>query len=324
VGTDSGKKLVLLVDDVAESRRATRRLVDSLGYDVREADGGLAALDLALAKKPDIVLLDVRMPGIDGFETARRYRSQVSELTPIVMVTALDDLETRVCSIDAGANDVLVKPTERALLSVRLRTLLDQAEKFDALTACQQIAFALTKAVETKSRHTSGHARRCGLWASKMGRDSGFSAERLAVLQAAGLLHDVGKIGVPDSILEKPGPLSEPELDVMRTHPILGDLIIKAGKIDPVVAQCARSHHERMDGRGYPDGVSVGTLPIEVRIVQVADAFDALTSNRPYRRAIAAREAVRVLREGAQEGHFDGSTVEIVSELVERKEIILH
>jgi putative two-component system response regulator len=323
VGTTPAKS-VLLVDDLEESRRASRRLVESLGYKVTDVSDGLAALDSAKTKKPDLLLLDVRMPGMDGFEVARRYRAEVSERTPIVMLTALDDLETRVRSIDAGANDVLTKPAERSLVAVRLRTLLEHEEKFDKLTACQQSAFALVKAVETKSKHTSGHARRTALWASKMGRDFGLSAERVAIVQAGGLLHDVGKIGVPDAILEKPSDLTPDEVDVMHTHPNLGDLIIKAGSIDPIVAQCARNHHERMDGRGYPDRLPLATLPIEVRIVQVADVFDALTSHRPYRRASPPREAIRVLRDGVADGQFEPESVAIIAELVARREIVLH
>jgi response regulator RpfG family c-di-GMP phosphodiesterase len=311
-------KSVLVVDDAEECRASVRRLVESLGYEVRAVGDGEAALDASSQKKPDLVLLDVSMPGIDGFETARQYRMRVSEQTPIVMLTGLDDMDTRLRSIEAGANDVLTKPARRELVDVRLRTLLEQEEKFARLTSCQQMAFALTKAVETRSKFTSGHARRTGHWAAKMGRELGLPSERVALLQAGGLLHDVGKIGVPENILDKPGALTDDETEIMQGHPRLGELIIKAGRIEPLVAQCVRSHHERMDGRGYPDGVKLGELPFEVRVVQVADVFDALTSNRPYRRASEPDEAVKIIREGVDEGQFCPEASRLLEALVDR------
>lgn len=313
---------MLLVDDSDECRASSRRLLESLGYDVADFDGATPALDAAARRRPDVALFDVRMPGIDGFELARQYRSTICELTPIVMLTALDDLETRVRAIDAGASDVLVKPAERRLLDVRLRTLLERRERVEMLTACQQIAIALNKAVETKSRFTSGHARRTSLWAARMGGELGFSVERLAILEAGGLLHDVGKIGVPDAILEKTSALTSDERELMKTHPRLGEMILKAGNIDPVVAACARSHHERMDGRGYPDGIPLATLPMEVRIIQVADAFDALTSHRPYRRGSSPEDAAEALQRGVDLQQFDPVAVDLLVRLVERHETL--
>jgi response regulator RpfG family c-di-GMP phosphodiesterase len=323
----TGTPSVLLVDDTDECRVASKHLIESLGYEVRDVSNGEDALDAAHSKRPDLMVLDVKMPGIDGIETARRYRRNISESTPIVVLTAMQDLETKVRAIEAGANEVLTKPTVRGLLGLHMRSLLEQEERLDQyvehgeMTACQRMALALTKAVETKSKHTSGHARRTALWSVKIGREIGFKPARVSVLHSAALLHDVGKIGIPESILDKPTKLTAEEMETMQKHPRLGESIIKSGHVDPVVAQCARSHHERMDGNGYPDGVPLDTLPLEVRIVQVCDVFDALTSHRPYRRASSTQEAVRLLRAGAGDGQFDPAAVELLAKLAKRKEI---
>lgn len=309
-------KTILVVDDSGISRGATRTLVESLGYHCIEAATGADALDLALKKPPDLVLLDVLMPGIDGFETAKRFRENISARTPIVMLTALDDVDTRVHSIQAGANDVLTKPSERKLLKVRIETLLDQIVRFERLSSTQNVALSLIKAMETKSKYTCGHSRRVGLWSAKIAEGFKFGGDRAAIIEIAGMLHDVGKIGVPDLILEKPSKLIDDERVIMRTHPYLGELILKSGATDPIVAQVAFCHHERMDGKGYPNGIPAGELPLEVRIVQVADVFDAITSRRPYQAATPPARAVELLQQGAGDGQLDDGVVQMLINLV--------
>ncbi|MBI3818006.1 MAG: response regulator [Planctomycetes bacterium] len=315
------KKSILLIDDGDECRGLTRELLSGLGYRCMEAEDGEKGLALATKDLPDLVLLDVRMPRMDGFETARLYRETISSRTPIVMLTALDDIDTRVRSIQAGANDVLTKPTERNLLRVRIETLLEQEVLYDKFAATQQVALALTKAMEAKSRFTSGHSQRTGLWAQKIGLELGLGEDRASILRIAGCLHDIGKIGVPDSLLEKPARLTDDEIAVMRTHPIIGELILKAGDADPIIIKCGRSHHERMDGRGYPDGVRGADLPIDVRIVTVADVFDAMTSRRPYQNPLAPVESVKLLKEAIDEGQLDGEVVRVIIDLVNSKRI---
>jgi putative two-component system response regulator len=310
------QKTILVVDDADESRRSSQALVESLGYRCVTADGGDTAIELGRQFDPHLVLLDVRMPGMDGYETARAYREKISQETPIVMLTALNGVETRVRSIQAGANDVLTKPTERALLEVRIQSLIHQIDRVKAASASHTVALSLIKAMETKSKHTSGHARRTGLWSGKLAEEFGFGPERIAIIEVAGMLHDVGKIGIPDLILDKPATLTDDENLVMRNHPVLGEIILKSGPADPIVVQSARNHHERMDGRGYPDGRPAIELPLEVRIVQVADVFDAMTSRRPYQSAAPPEKAIDLLRQGADEGQLDGGVVEKLVNLV--------
>ncbi|MFN0205789.1 MAG: HD domain-containing phosphohydrolase [Planctomycetota bacterium] len=309
-------KTILVVDDTDFSRKATRSLIESLGYHCIETSTGTDALEIARQKLPDLILLDILMPGIDGFETAKRYRENISVSTPIVMYTALDDVDTRVRSIQSGANDVLTKPTKRKLIEVRIRTLLDQFVRFERLSSTQNVAFALIKAMETKSKYTCGHSRRVGLWSAKIAEEFGLGEDRTAIIKIAGMLHDVGKIGVPDQILEKPSKLTDDEMTIMRTHPSLGELILKSGDADPIVLQVAHSHHERMDGKGYPDGIPAGELPLEVRIVQVADVFDAITSRRPYQGATPPERAVELLHQAAGDGRLDGEVVQMLVNVV--------
>lgn len=315
------RNLILIVDDSRDVREVIAALLESLDYRCVTADCGEKALEIALRERPDLVLVDVRMPGLDGFETVRRIREKISMRVPIVMLTGLDDVETRVCAIQSGANDILTKPVDRFLLDVRIQTLIEQEKLFDQVSATQHLALALLKAMEAKSRYSSGHARRTGLWAQRISIEFGFSAERALLMRSAGALHDIGKIGVPDAILEKPGPLTPEESEIMKTHTILGELILKSGETDPIIIEIARSHHERMDGGGYPDGKKAADLPVEVKIVQVADVFDAMTSRRPYQQATPPLKAVNLIKESAAQGQVDPQIVNILIELVRTKQI---
>ena len=318
----AAQQTVLIVDDRAESRRLARTMVESLGYRAVEAESGAAAVDRIATQVPDLVLLDVVMPGMDGFEVVRRIRSDAPRRIPVVMLTALDDLDTRVKSIEAGADDVLTKPLDASLLGVRLSSLLDHRVRVEKLTANQGAALSLARAVEAKSRYTVGHNARTAHWSAKIGEELGLDAERVAQMYVGAMLHDVGKIGIPDALLNKPAPLTPDEAEVMRTHPIVGDSILKPLQVDPVIEQIARHHHERMDGSGYPDRLKAGDLPVEVRIVSVADAFDALTYDRPYRKATPPSEALPILREAARDGLFDGDLIAVVEHLANQRKLV--
>lgn len=315
------KKTILTIDDSGGCRAAIRRLVESLGYNCLEAADGESGLAVAARENPDLVLLDVRMPVLDGYSAAQRYRETISQRTPIVMLTALDSVEARVKSIQAGANDVLTKPIARSLLEIRIQTLLRQELLYDQAAAMHQVSLALMKAMDAKSRHTGGHGQRCGLWAEKLGIEMGLAPERASILRIAGALHDIGKIGISDSVLNKPEQLNESESAEMRNHPMLGALILTSGGAQPIVINTARHHHERMDGRGYPDGIRAGELPLDVRIVQVADGFDAMTSRRPYRAAISPDEAIELLKIGSDQGQFDPEIVGVLTNLVRARKI---
>jgi putative two-component system response regulator len=313
----AAQRIVLIVDDEDESRRVTRTMVESLGYQAFDFRDGETALDFAGSRPFHVALLDVRMPAPDGHEVARRLRASHPRVS-ILMVTGLDDLDTRVRSIEAGADDVIVKPVEFSLLGARLRTLLEQRDRLEQAISSQTAAMSLARAVEAKSRYTIGHSRRAALWAEKIARELGFGSERTAQIQVGALLHDVGKIGIPDALLNKPSSLTDDELTIMRAHPVVGEQILKPLQVDPIVVSIAAHHHERVDGGGYPSGWKGDQIPIEVRLVAVADAFDALTSHRPYRRASPASEAVAVLRRAAAEGAFDADVVEAVARLSRR------
>jgi putative two-component system response regulator len=217
---------------------------------------------------------------------------------PVVMITALNQVEDRVTALEAGADDFMSKPVERSELVARTRSALRLTATYRNLESAERVIFALAAAVEAKDSYTEAHTHRVGVSARRLGRRIGLGDEQQGALLRGGMIHDIGKIGVPDAILQKPGPLSLEERRQMQRHPELGERIARplgsAASLLPII----RHHHEAYDGSGYPDGLRGNEIPIEARIVAVCDGFDALTSTRPYRRGRTVGEAVAVLRAG--------------------------
>src|SRR5256885_349614 len=293
--------VVLVVDDGAANRELIEACLAGVECRVRTAEDGVSALKVISASPPDLVLLDVQMPGMDGYEVCRRIKANsASRLIPVVMITSLDRVADRVRALEAGADDYMTKPVDRVELVARVRSALRLKAVYDSLDSAEHVIFALAAAVEAKDPYTEAHTQRVADAARAIGSRMSLTAPDLDSLYRGGLIHDIGKIGVPDAILLKPGPLDPRELAVMQQHPMIGANIVAPLRSGASLLPIIRHHHERFDGTGYPDRLSGAGIPRLARVVAVCDAFDALVNDRPYRARKSLDEAVAPLRTGAR------------------------
>jgi putative two-component system response regulator len=314
VAKDSRRDLagrILVVDDEARNVEVFSRLMTRLGYEVLAATSGELALQSVERDRPDLVLLDVNMPGIDGFEVCRRLKSDVrTRLIPIVLITGLNATEDRVRGIEAGADDFLAKPPVVAELEARVRSLTRLKRYTDELDSAQSVILTLGLTIESRDPSTLGHCERLTRYATALGARLGLDADQLVALHRGAFLHDVGKVGIPDVILLKPGRLTPDERAVMQQHPVIGHRLCGELRALEDVRPIVRHHHERPDGTGYPDGLKGDSVPLLARIMNVVDSYDALTTQRPYKPALSRAEAFRELREEAAKGWKFSALVE--------------
>jgi putative two-component system response regulator len=298
--TRRGAQSVLVVDDGAANRELIEACLAEVDCMIRMAEDGPAALRMIASASPDLILLDVQMPGMDGYEVCRRVKANsANRLIPVVMITALDRTDDRVKALDAGADDFMSKPVERAELVARVRSALRLKSVYDSLDSAEQVIFALAAAVEAKDPFTGRHTHRVAESARHLGTMLGLPESDLDALSRGGIIHDIGKIGVPDAILLKPASLDCNELVRMRAHPIIGERIVRPLRSGASLLPIIRHHHERYDGDGYPDGLRALEIPQLARILAVCDAFDALVNDRPYRSRRTVDDALAILAEGA-------------------------
>src|SRR6267378_2578371 len=246
--------VVLVVDDGAANRQLVQAYMTGIDCEVRMAENGESALEQIKAEPPDLVLLDVQMPGLDGYEVCRRIKAGPrGRLLPVVMITALNQTDDRVRALESGADDFMAKPVERVELVARVRSALRLKALYNTLDSAEQVIFSLASAVEAKDSLTERHTQRVGESARHVGRRLGLPEFALDALYRGGIIHDIGKIGVPDAILLKPGPLDEHELSIMQSHVLIGESIVRPLRSGSSLLPIIRHHHERFDGRGYPD-----------------------------------------------------------------------
>jgi putative two-component system response regulator len=308
---------ILVVDDVAANRELLEGHLGDLGYEVREARDGVEALDAVLAEEPDLILLDIDMPRLNGIAVCEELKAHpVRRLIPIVILTASNDRETKLRGLAAGADDYLSKPFDPKELLIRTKVLLRQRALNRRLDATEGVLYALARAVEARDRHTIHHAERVGRYAEAMGAAHGLTPEDCELLYEGGVLHDLGKIAIPDAILLKPGPLTPAEFTRMRGHSIEGERICLSLRSISHYLPIIRHHHERIDGTGYPDHLAGRDIPIGARITAIADGWDAMVSDRPYRLGLEHDEAVRRLRAGAGL-QWDAGLVRVFLELLD-------
>ncbi len=292
--------VVLVVDDGAANRELIEACLAGVDCEVRTAEDGQSALKAIQSSLPDLVLLDVQMPGMDGYEVCRRIKSAAtSRLVPVVMITSLDRTADRVLALESGADDYMTKPVDRVELVARVRSALRLKSVYDSLDSAEEVIFALAAAVEAKDPFTEAHTQRVAESARRIGARLGLVSSDLDSLYRGGIIHDIGKIGVPDSILLKPGPLDAEELTQMHLHPLIGENIVAPLRSGIDLLPIIRNHHERFDGTGYPDRLAGASIPRLARIVAVCDAFDALVTDRPYRRRMSVSDALNTLTTGA-------------------------
>ncbi|MFH1136004.1 MAG: two-component system response regulator [Pseudomonadota bacterium] len=344
------KPVILVVDDEDLNLRLIEALLKPQGYDVMVARDGLEALNKVRQFPPDLILLDIMMPKLNGFEVARKLREDPETvIIPIVMVTALQDVEDRVKALEMGADDFLTKPVDRMELRARVRSLLkvkayndhmknyqqkleaEVARRTDELrlayhkvtTASLETIHRLSRAAEFKDEDTGSHILRMSNYSALLARRMGLNETTVERVLYASPMHDVGKIGIPDQILLKPGRLSEEEWKVMKLHPEIGKRILEGAeegfiKLAEVIAM---THHEKWDGSGYPKGLKGPGIPLVGRIVALADVFDALMSKRPYKDAFPLEKSLGIIREG-RGGHFDPEVVDAFFDVLDQVLVI--
>jgi cyclic di-GMP phosphodiesterase len=316
--SDKGRTRILVVDDSPFDLQILEDQLASEGYLVSTARDGEDALAKVEAEAPDLILLDVIMPKLDGFEVCRRLKSDGRTiLIPVVMITSLQATHERIRGLEVGADEFLSKPFNRQELMTRVRSLLKLKRHTDELESAETVLFTLALSVEAKDPYTEGHCDRLARYSVGLGRRLDLSPEYLKALHRGGILHDVGKIGIPDAILLKPGPLSDTERVVIQTHTIIGERICAPLKSLRLVLPVIRHHHERWDGSGYPDGLAGDAIPLTARILQVVDLYDAFTTQRPYKPAYSSEQTFAVMREETAKGWWDGRLVEAFIALME-------
>jgi len=297
---------VLVVDDEPSNRELLIAILEAEGLEVGIAEDGTSGIAQVTAFDPDLILLDINMPGTSGLDVCCKLKSDPdTRLIPIVLVTGLSAVEDRVRGLQCGADDFLTKPIERSELVARVRSLISLKSFTDELERAETVLYALARSIEAKDPYTHGHCERLSQYSIKLGIKLGQSEEQLTALRRAGIVHDIGKVAVPDAVLLKPGRLNEEERVIMQQHPGVGEQICLPLKSFGHVLPIIRHHHERADGTGYPDGLKGPQIPVTAKILQVVDVFDALSTVRPYKAALTADEALKIMNEEVARGWWD-------------------
>lgn len=283
---------ILVVDDERPNRELLGRLLSSHGYSVESVTDGEAALRVVEGKPPDLVLLDVELPGIGGFDVCREMKQRpATRLTPIVLVTALHGRQHKITSIQAGADDFLSKPFDHEELLARVGSLVRLKRYTDELESAESVILSLAMTVEARDPYTDGHCQRLAAYAKALGARFHLHADELASLERGGYLHDVGKIGVADAVLQKQSKLTNGEYEAMKRHTVIGERLCGALRSLAAVRPIVRHHHERRDGSGYPDRLRGDDIPLLAQVAGIVDTYDAITTTRPYRAALPTEHA---------------------------------
>lgn len=298
---------ILLVDDDPLNLKFMAGLLKPLGYATHEARTGADALCIMQKTEIDLVLLDIMMPVMDGFEVCSTIKtSEETRMTPVILLTALDDVATKVRGIEAGADDFITKPPHKLELIARVKSLIRLKRLNSNLTSIENVLFSMAKTVEAKDSYTQGHVDRVSELAISIGRKMRLSKNELEALRFGGALHDIGKLGVPEEILNKPGPLNAEEWAIMKTHPEIGyQICLPLKKNLGQALDIVRHHHEKLDGSGYPDNLMKDEISTVTRIMTIADIYDALVTDRPYRKGMAVQKALEILDKESNEGKID-------------------
>jgi len=321
---------VLIVDDEYAGRETLQSVLESEGYSLEMAENGLQAIEMAKKIMPDVILLDVMMPGMTGYEVCQHIRAdpQVAEI-PIIILTALDDRESMLKALKVGADDFISKPFDRFELRARLlgitrlnryHKIIEERAKLEKVNTQLLAAYEATiegwsRALDLRDRETEGHSQRVAELTIRLANKFGINSEELIHIHRGALLHDMGKIGIPDSILHKPGKLSDEEWVIMRKHPQFAyDMLQTIEYLHPAL-DIPYCHHEKWDGMGYPRSMQGAEIPLAARLFAIVDVWDALTSDRPYRAAWKKEEALAYLKDQSGK-HFEPQVVDKFLELI--------
>ncbi len=316
-GFDSEAPKVLVVDDHAASRMTAVALLALEGYEIIEAESGYAAVELVTQKHPDLILLDVMMPGMDGFEVCQLLKQdEQTRLIPVIFITALNDRRSRIQGIEVGADDFISKPFDRVELAARVKSLVRQKRLNEDLDHAEKVLFSIAQAIESRDPNTGDHCERLVKFGKAFGEHLNCSRTQIRDLMWGGYLHDIGKVGIPDAVLLKCGKLTNEEWDIMKQHVVIGEKICQPLRSMRGVIPIIRHHHERWNGSGYPDGLIGDNIPYLAQVFQMVDIFDALTSERPYKKAFTKEKALSIMAEETLNGWRNAKLMQQFTEFV--------
>jgi putative two-component system response regulator len=297
---------ILVADDQAANRELLEELLTTQGFTVITVSDGADVIQELVRTPVDLVLMDVIMPGLTGFQACEKIKNNPDTyLIPVILITALCDRQNRIEGIKVGADDFLSRPVDRTELLARVRSLLRLKHRTDELERAESVLFSLARSIEGKDPYTHGHCERLADYSARLGEQLGLAEDQITALRRAGIVHDVGKIAVPDAILLKPGRLTPDEWTIIREHSAVGERICAPLKSFRFVLPIIRHHHEKLDGSGYPDGLRGDAIPIAARVLQIVDVYDALTTDRPYKKAFSITDALQTMKEEVSQGWWD-------------------
>ena len=312
------KATVLVADDNENIREPLVELLRLNCYRVIEVEDGEQAFRQACTQPLDLILLDVMMPGASGFSVCRAIKSRPeTRLIPVVLITGLTSVEDRIHGIESGADDFLHKPVKKEELLARVRSLVRLKRYTDELESAETVLCTLARSIEAKDPYTEGHCDRLSRYAVSLAEKIGLPRDVCIDLRRSGVVHDIGKVAVPEFILLKPGPLDPGERKIMEEHTVLGERICAPLKSFRNVLPIIRSHHEKQDGSGYPDHLKGDDIPLTARILQTVDIYDSLTTDRPYRKALPVERTLEIMWEETRRGWWDATLLEALQELLE-------
>jgi putative two-component system response regulator len=298
-------------------RELLEELLTAEGFKVATVSNGAAALEQLSVAPIDLVLLDVMMPHLNGFRTCEKIKANPETyLIPVILITALSDKHDRIEGIKAGADDFLTRPVDRTELLARVRSLLKLKLRTDELERAESVLFSLARSIEGKDPYTHGHCERLAEHSASLGEHLKLSDDQVTALRRAGVVHDIGKIAIPDAIILKPSSLSPDEWKLMREHPVVGERICAPLKSFRSVLPIIRHHHEKLDGSGYPDGLAGKDIPITARVLQIVDVYDALTTVRPYKPAFSITDALQTMKMEVAKGWWDSEIFSLFEQFV--------
>lgn len=310
--------VILVVDGEEINRRLLKGILKAAPYKILESHRASEAMRLLQSEQIDLVILDLMLPEMSGPELCRWMKvNRSTQFIPILMITSVQGIENEIVGISSGADEFLIKPLHPGVVRTRVRAMLRNKALVDSLEEAESILFALAQAVERRDPYTGQHCQRLAVASVMLGEALGLSKSELVALFRGGYLHDIGKVGIPDAILFKRDALTSEEWDIMRAHPVRGEEICKPMKSLWPALPIIRNHHERWDGSGYPDGLSGENIPLGARILQVVDIYDALTTERPYKPALAPQAAFAVMEEEVRRGWRDPELVSLFSSTIQ-------
>lgn len=311
---------VLVVDDMATNRGLLRQVLSPNQYEVSEATGGEEALSLVRTEAYDVVLLDVMMPGMDGFEVCKRIRQDPDlTLLPVILLTALGSPDDVAQGMEVGATDYVSKPFNAVELLARINAAVERKRLIDRLDNTEAVLFSLARMVEARDEDTGDHCDRLSHMGVVFGRELGLAYEEIDALRRGGVLHDIGKLGIPDAVLLKKGKLDADEWRVMKQHTTIGAALCAPLKSMRKTVDIVHCHHERWNGSGYPQGLKGEDIPFLARVFQIVDVFDALSSERPYKPAFPRDKVLSIMEEETAKGYWDPDLVQRFFALVTNK-----